>query len=387
MIKLKYFLYSLITFSFIFFSCSQDEEPATSSKDDECMTKQAVDNGEIIEGEYLVSLPEDSTQQSGRKASTIARLARDYKLGREAIVETIEGSRTTLLVKLTSSQADSLKRDPAVAHVEPDRIISICACFTVIEPRLVKWNINKVGYSDGSGKRAWVLDTGIDMDHPDLNIDKTKSKSFLTGVSSVEDENGHGTHVAGVIGAINNRVGTLGVASGATIVALKVLDNEGKGRLSTVLNALAYIRTNGKPGDAVNVSMGLEDASDILDKEIQALATRGIFFAVAAGNDSKAASEYSPARASGKNIYTVTAIDSLDRFAKFSNYGNDVVDFAAPGVRILSSYIDGKYAIMSGTSMATPHVTGLLLINNGKINSFGNAISDPDGVADPIAHK
>ncbi|MBA4056291.1 MAG: peptidase S8, partial [Marivirga sp.] len=92
------------------------------------------------------------------------------------------------------------------------------------------------------------------------------------------------------------------------------------------------------------------------------------------------------ARVSGKNIYTVSAIDSLGRFARFSNYGSDVVDYAAPGVRIISAYKNGTYAIMSGTSMAAPHVAGLLLISNGKLNTSGFAVNDPDNQPDPLAH-
>jgi subtilisin len=369
------------------FSCQKDDEPTATSKDDQCITTRASDNGDVIEGQYIVSVVPDTNAADGRRQSVMARLKSEYNLSKEAVIESADNEQTTLVLKLSPSEAKILSQDKNISHIEPDRIVSICACFTVVSPRLVKWNISKVGYGNGSGKTAWVLDTGVDLNHPDLNIDKTRSRSYISGSSTAQDENGHGTHVAGVIGALNNDIGTLGVASGATIVALKILDSEGKGKLSTVMSALAYVRAHAKAGDVVNLSMGLDDTSDILDQEIQSLASRGIYFAIAAGNDKGEAKNFSPARAAGKNVYTVTAIDSLDRFASFSNYGNDVVDYAAPGVRILSSYKGGKYAIMSGTSMATPHVAGLLLLNNGVIHSYGNAIKDPDGVADPIAHQ
>src|SRR5690606_3777268 len=140
-------------------------------------------------------------------------------------------------------------------------------------------------------------------------------------------------------------------------------------------------------GDVVNISLTLEEVSEALETEIRAVAKKGIFVAIAAGNDKKDAGTFSPARTSGANIYTVSAVDSLGNFAEFSNYGAETIDYAAPGVSILSSYKDGKYAIISGTSMASPHVAGLLLIGNGKLNSKGFANNDPDGNPDPIVHR
>jgi subtilisin family serine protease len=147
------------------------------------------------------------------------------------------------------------------------------------------------------------------------------------------------------------------------------------------------VNTNGKAGDVVNLSLGEDQVSAILDQQVQNTASKGIYIAIAAGNDNKPAVQFSPGRANGPNIYTVSAIDSLDNFASFSNYGNDVVDFAAPGVRILSTYTNGRYAVFSGTSMAAPHVAGLLLLKGNNLQVSGTAKNDPDGTADPIAHK
>ena len=129
-----------------------------------------------------------------------------------------------------------------------------------------------------------------------------------------------------------------------------------------------------------------EGTSDILDQQVKSTAGKGIYIAIAAGNEHAQADQYSPARANGTNIYTVSAVDSLDNFASFSNYGNNAVDYAMPGVRILSTYIGGRYAYASGTSMAAPHLAGLLLLEGSNFTISGSAKNDPDGTPDPIAH-
>jgi subtilisin family serine protease len=283
------------------------------------------------------------------------------------------------------AEVAALRNDPRILSIEPDRIVSIAACFTVVDPLRITWGTKRVGYGDGTGKTAWIIDTGIDVDHPDLNVDKERSVSYVSG-KTFDDDNGHGTHVAGIIGAKNNREGILGVASNARLVSLKVMNQVGEGRLSNVIAAVGHVYRNGKPGDVVNMSLG-GDISQALDDEIQRTAQRGIFFAIASGNDEKDALAGSPSRVNGTHIYTVSAMDSTDSWAKFSNFGKETVDYCAPGVRILSTYKEARYAYMSGTSMAAPHVAGLLLINAGVLRKDGQVRNDPDGKPDPIAHQ
>jgi len=302
------------------------------------------------------------------------------------VQEVFGGEPGGFIAILTEAEAARLQNDISVSAVEPDRIVALATCFTVAEPRLITWNIQRVGYGDGTGKTAWVIDTGIDFDHPDLTVDVARSKSFITGITSADDENGHGTHVAGIIGGKNNTIGVLGVASGATLISLRVLGADGIGTLSSIIQALAHVNTNGKAGDVVNLSLGEDVSSPILIQQVQFTASRGIYIAIAAGNDNEPANKYSPGNANGTNIYTISAIDSTDKFASFSNYGNDVVDYAAPGVRILSTFSNGRYALLSGTSMAAPHMAGLLLLKGSSITTSGYAINDPDGLPDPIAH-
>lgn len=384
----NYILKTVFTLSLIvFFACGEDDsgtDPKTSAED--CITKSSSIHGTVIPGEYIVSFENETGADNGRSARTAARVLAKHRILPDHILGEIQGKNLHYMARLSSEEAERLKQDSLVHRVEPDRVLSMCSCFTVIEPRSVTWNADRVGYGDGTGKTAWVLDTGIDFKHPDLTVDESGSRSFVDGVSSAADDNGHGTHVAGIIGAKNNDIGTLGIASGATLVSLKILDKKGDGRLSGALKALAFVRSNGKSGDVVNISMGLDEISEILEDEIRGVGQKGIFIAIAAGNESQSISAISPARTSGANIYTVSAVDSLDQFAGFSNFGKEV-DFAAPGVRILSTYRNGKYAYMSGTSMAAPHVAGLLLINNGEVNSDGVAIDDPDGMADRLAHQ
>lgn len=316
-----------------------------------------------------------------------ARLLKKYSLQQNIVAGRFGGTHSGIVARITAGEARKLATDAAVDLVEQDKIIAMGSCFTVAAPTLLTWNVRKTGFGDGTGKTAWIVDTGIETTHPDLNVNVKRSKSFVAGDGSVEDKNGHGTHVAGIIGARNNNIGVLGVASNASLVALKVLNDEGEGTLSSIIQALAYVNSQAKAGDVVNISLGEEEASDIFDRQVQQTAARGVYVTIAAGNDNKPAADFSPGRTNATNIYTVSAVDSVNRFATFSNFGNDVIDYAAPGVHILSTFTNRRYAYLSGTSMAAPHVAGLLLLSGSNIQTSGYALNDPDGKPDPIAMK
>ena len=249
------------------------------------------------------------------------------------------------------------------------------------------WGIKRVGGAGSSSGTAWIIDTGIDLSHPDLNVSQTDNISFLPADASPNDSNGHGTHVAGIIGAKANTIGVIGVAAGARVVAVRVLDAAGNGADSDVIKGLDYVVAKGRPGDVINLSLITAGMTE-LDQAVVAAANAGFFIAIAAGNSSANAGSYSPARANGAGIYTVSAIDNKDVFARYSNWGNPPIDFAEPGSSILSTYKGGTYATLSGTSMAAPHLAGILLLNGGA-GPFTNgvAIRDPDGRADPIGVK
>ncbi|MGE0020247.1 MAG: S8 family serine peptidase [Draconibacterium sp.] len=296
-------------------------------------------------------------------------------------------------VKIAPGQLKKLQDDPSVSYIEEDQIVTLIQPELRINARPVKptptppaqttpWGITRVnGGVSGVGKTAWIIDTGIDLDHPDLTVNTALGKSFVVGITSPDDDNGHGSHCAGIVGAKNNTVGVIGVAAGATLVPVKVLNKRGSGTYDAIIAGVNYVAAAGTPGDVANMSLGGGFSQALNDAVIAAAAT-GIKFALAAGNESTSATLKSPASANGANIYTISAMASGDLWASYSNYGNPPVDFCEPGSSIYSTYKSGGYATLSGTSMAAPHAAGLLLL--GSIRSGGTVSGDPDGTADTI---
>lgn len=253
---------------------------------------------------------------------------------------------------------------------------------TVEPPQETPWGVTRVGGPrPAAGRHAWVIDTGVDLDHPDLVVGA--GRNFANG-RSADDGHGHGTHVAGTIAAVDNDVDVVGVAAGATVHPVRVLGSSGFGSIDAVVAGVDYVAANAEPGDCANMSLGASGHFQSLHDAVLAAAGAGVFFAIAAGNEAETALGSEPAHVAHANVYTVSAVDGGDAFASFSNYGNPPVDLAAPGVDILSTRRGGGVTVMSGTSMATPHVCGLLLF--GAPGTDGFASGDPDGTADPIAH-
>jgi subtilisin family serine protease len=254
---------------------------------------------------------------------------------------------------------------------------------TALPGETIPWHIAMNGYGDGTGKTVWVIDSGVDTDHPDLNVDLSRSASMIFGVESVEDGFGHGTMVAGIIAAKNNGSGMIGVAANATVVALRVFDDAGHGTMSRAISAVNYVINNGKAGDVVNLSLG-GGISSTLDNAVITAASRGILFAIAAGNSAVDCSVNSPARVNAPGVYTISAMDRYQNFWSSSNFGAPV-DFTAPGVSVTSTRIGGGIGSAgSGTSYASPHVAGILLLR-GEVFSQGIVNGDKDSWPDPIA--
>lgn len=362
---------------------------------------------EPIKGQYVVVLKENMTGKytTQKYSERIASLKKDYiarfstiKLASDKIKQTYGYGISGFAAQLDDEQLLSLRQDSRIKSIEQDYIITLQPDLSILKgkpngggggtispPQQTPWGIIRVGGGlDGNGKTAWIIDTGIDLTHPDLNIDKQgRNRSFLGGrdANNPNDGNGHGTHVAGTVAAIDNDIDVIGVAAGATVVAVRVLDNRGSGSYSGVIAGVEYVGSEGQIGDAANMSLGgpLNSALNVA----VITASEKVKFAIAAGNSSDDADKYSPASANGSNIYTVSAMDINNVFAYFSNYGSSV-DFCAPGVSIKSLWKSSGMNTISGTSMASPHVCGLLLL--GTVNSDGTVSGDKDNNPDLIAH-
>ena len=312
-------------------------------------------------------------------------LLKKHGIDENGIVEVYGTALQGFTVKMAPGQLKKLEEDVDVQYIEEEQIISISGKVKPIPSpaETMPWGITRVGGGVASNGVAWIIDSGIDLDHPDLNVDINRSRDFISlRKPSPDDQNGHGTHVAGTIAAIDNEIGVIGVAAGATVISVRVLDRNGSGTTTSVIAGIDYVAANGSAGDVANMSLG-GGISTALDNAVYTASQTGVKFVLAAGNESMDANNSSPARVNGSNIYTVSAMDSQNSFAYFSNYGSPV-DYCAPGVNIYSCYKGGTYATLSGTSMAAPHVAGLLLI--GAIHTDGFVSGDPDGNPDPIAH-
>lgn len=380
-------------------ACQPEESPIIESSSALEIIK--YQNGDIIPGKYIVTLKStglnlrkdmnyESVQAAMRKSG--GTVLAKYKIA-DANIEHVFGSTIEgFSVSLSDEQYQLLSKDPSVKAIEPDRIISIAQGKG--KPggggggstgQSTPWGITRIGgaVTYSGANKAYILDSGIDLDHPDLNVSNQGFNAFTSGkdAGSLDDGNGHGTHVAGTIAAINNTIGVVGVAAGAVVVPVKVLGARGSGSYSGVIAGVNYVAGNGIAGDVANMSLG-GPPSDALDAAILAASSK-VKFILAAGNEGSDANNSSPARVNGTNIFTISAMTSSNALASFSNFGNPPVDFAAPGVGIQSTWKDGGYNTISGTSMAAPHVAGILLLGN--VKPGGTVTGDPDGNPDTIA--
>jgi subtilisin family serine protease len=354
-------------------------------------------HGDLIPGQFIVVYKEAANLKSNLQGTYDERVQvmvnfteeifSDAGIAQDAIILAYSGTISGVAARLSNSEVDQLSKDNRVAFIEQDRVVMLARPTKpgddTTPSQVVPWGITRVGggATYTGTKKAWVIDTGIDYTHPDLNVNTSLSKTFVSRTTNANDDNGHGSHVAGTIGAINNNIGVVGVAAGAQVVAVKVLDRRGSGAYSGVIAGVDYVGATAANGDIANMSLG-GPVSDALDAAVINAANKGIKFALAAGNESTHANNSSPARVNHNNVYTISAMSSTDTWASFSNYGNPPVDYCLPGVSINSTWMKGGYNTISGTSMASPHAAGILMWGSFKTDGFVK--NDPDGNPDPI---
>jgi subtilisin len=372
-----------------------------------------------IAGSYIVVL-EDGAQVSS--ATTTAERAVGAEVG-----NVYQSSIHGYSAQMSQAQAQRVAQLPGVALVQADSRVTATAQEVPTGIDRANADASPTAAIDGTDTRVdadvAVIDSGVDLDHPDLNVYQQGAVNCSLGGISADDHNGHGTHVAGTVGALDNDSGVVGMAPGARIWPVKVLNAAGIGSTSNVICGIDYVTAHADEIEVANMSLGGDGRDDGScgrtngDAEHQAICrsvAAGVTYAVAAGNGSADASTTTPA--AYDEVITVSALSDFngepgggaaptcrddvdDTFADYSNYGSDV-DLIAPGNCITSNWKNGGYDTISGTSMASPHVAGaaaLYAANHpgaspaqvqSALESAGssgwNAVDDPDDTKEPL---
>jgi len=315
--------------------------------------------GEVIPGHYIVVLRNDVADVN----AATTRLADRH---RGKVSHRYGAAIKGFAAELSDADAAAIALEPEVAYVEQDQVVHATTTqygatwgIDRIDQRSLPLSGTYTYTSTGSGVRAYIIDTGIQTSHPQFGGRASAVYDVFGG--NGQDCNGHGTHVAGTVGST-----TYGVAKSAYLRAVRVLDCGGSGSTSGVIAGINWVKTNHISPSVANMSLG-GGFSQAENDAVNALANSGVFIAVAAGNSNADACNSSPSSAA--NATTVAASTSSDAKASYSNWGG-CVDLYAPGSSVTSTWINSGTNTISGTSMASPHVTGVAALYKA---TFGNA--------------
>ena len=301
--------------------------------------------GTPVPGRYIVTL------KRGASAASAAERVRARSVRR------FEGALNGFAAGLSRAQLERLRRDPSVAAIEQDQVVKLVATqknpawgLDRIDQRPLPLSKSYTHASTGTGVNAYVIDTGLAYKHPEFGGRARMVWVAPEFLGDGWDHNGHGTHVAGIIGAR-----TWGVAKNVNLRGLRVLDADGYGSVSTIVLAVQWLQRNAVKPAVANLSIG-GPKSAALNTALQKLSESGVFVTVAAGNENQNACNTSPSSAGW--VMAVGATTIYDNRATWSNHG-PCVDIFAPGYGITSAWPGGGTKTVSGTSMAAPHVSGV----------------------------
>lgn len=280
----------------------------------------------------------------------------------------------------------ALEKNPLIKYIQPDYYRQYINPLVDIKgkpgppPEEVPWGVDRIdadlawSTTKGTGVKVAIVDTGIDMDHPDLQANVKGGYNTLVGTKGkykdpddFNDDNGHGSHCAGIVAAVDNDIGVIGVAPEAWLYGVKVLDGAGFGYDSDIIEGIQWCIDNGM--QVCSMSFGGYDDDQAFHDAIDAGWDAGIVMVAAAGNEGYEDPDLLPAGYS--SCMAISAMDSSDEIASWSNYGSEI-ELAAPGVSIYSTYKGGRYTTMSGTSMACPHVSGVAALILAVYSNYTN---------------
>jgi subtilisin len=340
-----------------------------------------LESSNIIPDQFIIYLKEDKKEEESNSIDPVEFYNTELKDTGTELLYIYSHVVKGLAIKIPNEKVlEQLKNNPLVEYIGQDKTISafinkkqtnshqiIPTSIDRVDGEISLASVN--AHSNFVNADIAILDTGIDLDHADLNI--YHEKSLIPGTINADDDHGHGTHLAGIAAAKYNSFGIVGIAPGARLWAIKVLESSGMGEISTLIKGLDYINQYANEVDVGILSLGCECESGSLDIAIHNTVKAGITIVVAAGNEGKDAETFTPAN--NPDVVTVSAIADSDgkcggngpstpygtddMLASFSNFGK-VIDIAAPGVEIYSTFKANSYTSLTGTSMAAPHVAG-----------------------------